>query len=102
MGGLWACAVDVLEHKFTAYFFGKYLLVNEMDRHKLAWKVTLIHFQITYQNKRIQLIGQNNYIFILKPVSFSESSQSLLIALLARGRKNGRVTGAPFTKYLGA
>jgi uncharacterized protein YndB with AHSA1/START domain len=29
VGGLWTCAVDVPDHNFVAYFFGKYLKVEE-------------------------------------------------------------------------
>ena len=27
IGGLWSCGVDVPEHGFTAYFFGKYTTI---------------------------------------------------------------------------
>lgn len=32
VGGLWTCAVDVPEHDFIAYFFGKYLVIEELRK----------------------------------------------------------------------
>jgi uncharacterized protein YndB with AHSA1/START domain len=32
VGGLWTCAVDVPEHNFVAYFFGKYLTIQEFEK----------------------------------------------------------------------
>jgi uncharacterized protein YndB with AHSA1/START domain len=32
VGGLWTCAVDVPEHNFVAYFFGKYLTIQELEK----------------------------------------------------------------------
>jgi uncharacterized protein YndB with AHSA1/START domain len=32
VGGLWTCAVDVPELNFVAYFFGKYLTIQEFEK----------------------------------------------------------------------
>ena len=46
IGGLWACGVEVPEHNFTAYFFGKYtkIVLNELLEHTLHYTTSAEEF----------------------------------------------------------
>jgi uncharacterized protein YndB with AHSA1/START domain len=46
IGGLWACGVEVLEHGFTAYFFGKYTAIvpHELLEHTLHYTTSAEEF----------------------------------------------------------
>ena len=46
IGGLWACGVEVPEHNFTAYFFGKYpkIVFNQLLEHTLHYTTTAEEF----------------------------------------------------------
>lgn len=45
--GLWTCAVDVPEHNFIAYFFGKYLTIQEFEKieHTLHYTQSVEEFE---------------------------------------------------------
>ena len=46
IGGLWACGVEVPEHGFTAYFFGKYTAIvpHELLEHTLHYTTSAEEF----------------------------------------------------------
>ena len=46
IGGLWACGVEVPEHNFTAYFFGKYtsIVPNQLLEHTLHYTASAEEF----------------------------------------------------------
>ena len=46
IGGLWACGVEVPEHSFTAYFFGKYtsIVPNQLLEHTLHYTTSAEEF----------------------------------------------------------
>ena len=46
IGGLWACGVEVPEHNFTAYFFGKYtsIVPNQLLEHTLHYTTSAEEF----------------------------------------------------------
>jgi uncharacterized protein YndB with AHSA1/START domain len=46
IGGLWACGVEVPEHNFTAYFFGKYTAIvpHELLEHTLHYTTSAEEF----------------------------------------------------------
>ena len=46
IGGLWACGVEVPEHGFTAYFFGKYtsIVPNQLLEHTLHYTTSSEEF----------------------------------------------------------
>ena len=46
IGGLWSCGVEVPEHGFTAYFFGKYTKIekNKLLEHTLHYTTSLEEF----------------------------------------------------------
>ena len=46
IGGLWACGVEVPEHGFTAYFFGKYtsIVPNQLLEHTLHYTTSAEEF----------------------------------------------------------
>jgi uncharacterized protein YndB with AHSA1/START domain len=47
IGGLWACGVEVPEHGFTAYFFGKYtsIVPNQLLEHTLHYTTSAEEFE---------------------------------------------------------
>lgn len=47
IGGLWACGVEVPEHNFTAYFFGKYTAIvpHELLEHTLHYTTSAEEFE---------------------------------------------------------
>ncbi len=71
IGGLWACGVDVPEHKFTAYFFGKYLKIEELKKieHSLHYTQSKDEFEAKDFNTDSHLIvldfddrGRNSWV----------------------------------------
>ena len=46
VGGLWSCGVEVPEHGFTAYFFGKYTTIvpNQLIEHTLHYTTSAEEF----------------------------------------------------------
>ena len=46
IGGVWACGVDVPEHNFTAYFFGKYTTIvpNKLLEHTMHYTTSAEEF----------------------------------------------------------
>lgn len=71
VGGLWTCAVDVPEHKFIAYFFGKYLMIEEFEKieHTLHYTQSKEEFQARDFNTESHLIvlnfedrGENSWV----------------------------------------
>ena len=46
VGGLWSCGVEVPEHGFTAYFFGKYTIIqhNKILEHTLHYTTSAEEF----------------------------------------------------------
>ena len=61
VGGLWTCAVDVPEHNFIAYFFGKYLTIQKFEKieHTLHYTQSKEEFEAKNFDSESHLIVLN-------------------------------------------